>query len=140
MNIITLPCVLNTRAVEDEWRDGVQFLGHWLIRYLVMLQVGQRQGDTFDAPPIRTQMVWTGLDTFGEPSKSEMAAVLRSWDRQQNCFKDAWENFRQLVEKDENWGTIDPSRMGSELGGMFGGGSFTEEDLSRAQAMRLDSY
>ena len=125
--------------MEWEWRDRVQTLGEELIRYLVILRDAQGKDDDV-AFLTHTGMVWDALDRFGEPSKSEMAAVLKRWDGQRGLVKDAWEEFRELLEEDQDGEMSESSAIGDDdddLDWMIRDGSLSEEELSRTQAVIL---
>nr|XP_031857612.1 uncharacterized protein CI109_007007 [Kwoniella shandongensis]KAA5524684.1 hypothetical protein CI109_007007 [Kwoniella shandongensis] len=105
--------------LANEWREGIRNIGTEVNNYLEVLA---SEGDYLNA----TGRVWEAIDALASDlSKEESAAVSKRWRIQQSVVKDAWDEFKGILEgqEDEGWDELD---MGESL---------TEEERSRSEAV-----
>ncbi|WVR08069.1 hypothetical protein IAU60_005115 [Kwoniella sp. DSM 27419] len=125
-----ISCVLLAQGIlAQEWREGIESIGSEMSRHLQTLQEG---GDYLPS----TGMVWTAIDRLAEGlSKDEMGAVRRRWARDQGVVKDAWDEFKEVLEGagaadgddelDDGWDELD-----------LGGEELSEAERKRAEAAK----
>ncbi|WWD20291.1 hypothetical protein CI109_104767 [Kwoniella shandongensis] len=115
-----ISCVLIAQGeLANEWREGIRNIGTEVNNYLEVLA---SEGDYLNA----TGRVWEAIDALASDlSKEESAAVSKRWRIQQSVVKDAWDEFKGILEgqEDEGWDELD---MGESL---------TEEERSRSEAV-----
>ncbi|KAK8849664.1 hypothetical protein IAR55_004999 [Kwoniella newhampshirensis] len=115
-----ISCVLLAPGeLATEWRQGMSNIGVEMVKYL---QVLVSDGDYLGA----TGMVWEAIDSLANDlSKDEPAAVAKRWRHQQSVVKDAWDEFKGILEggDDDGWDELD---MGESL---------TEKERTRTEAV-----
>jgi hypothetical protein len=148
-------CVLSTGTpttsiLVDEWREGVINLGEEVIRLLSILEGPTSAGD--EPYLTHTGLVWNAIDKFSSGlSRTEIQAVMRRWAAQSGVLKDAWDEFKEVLEDAEEEGDgdgidsgdgtsafDDDNEMMGDLRDIFSGGKkMSQEERSRAQAVNV---
>ena len=93
--------------IVREWRDGILDIGTQLLSLLAVLKEAEKttgESSGGDNPYLaHTGMVWDTIDRLGgECSMSEIDAVRKVWKGQSGIMKDAWEEFKELLEDDDD--------------------------------------
>ncbi|ORX37726.1 hypothetical protein BD324DRAFT_623027 [Kockovaella imperatae] len=129
----------------QEWREGTVEIGNHLlglIKSLSHVEAKPGSSSSSDENPylVRTGMVWEAIDaTLAHCSENEVQAVGKVWKRQNDLLKDAWEEFKEVLEDgnaaDEEDG-LDDFEDDSEA--IFGkmDSTFTAADRARAEAAK----
>jgi hypothetical protein len=140
-------------TLVDEWNDGVAAVGAELIRLLDVLanaaekeQRGESGSNKDDNPYlVHTGLVWDAIDRLAKGlSVSEVDAVTKKWKIQGDVMKDAWTEFKEFLEdQEEEEEPVDEGDFGlddddefAELQDMMTGGKMTPEERSRAESVR----
>ncbi|WVQ79196.1 hypothetical protein IAT38_001292 [Cryptococcus sp. DSM 104549] len=122
-----ISCVIIAEGeMAKEWKEGMESIGAEVDRHLEVLE---SEGDYLTS----TGVVWEAIDQLAHGlSKDERSAVERRWKTQQCTVKDAWAEFKKILEgeeaeeeEDDGWG---------EFG--LGGSSLTEQEKATAEAAK----
>ncbi|WVW86945.1 hypothetical protein I302_109001 [Kwoniella bestiolae CBS 10118] len=125
-----ISCVLlastpSTELLAEEWKDGLSRIIEEINKHIQTLET---QGDYLSS----TGIVWESIDNLlSELSKDELGAVKRRWKGHQGTVKDAWMEFKEILESspedqdEDGWDELD-----------LGGEELTEEEKKRAEAAK----
>ncbi|WVQ95822.1 hypothetical protein IAU59_002921 [Kwoniella sp. CBS 9459] len=144
-----ISCVLLANGyLAEEWRHGVEAIGGEVVRHIDVLSSssgstnGAASGSKGDEYLASTGMVWESIDRLADSlSKDEKSAVLKKYTGQQGTVKDAWEEFKGILEsegvdhqdaddendvkEDDGWDELD-----------LGGEALNDEERNRAEAAK----
>ncbi|WVQ77704.1 hypothetical protein IAR50_007394 [Cryptococcus sp. DSM 104548] len=120
-----ISCAIMAKGeLGKEWKEGITAVEGEVERHIQVLESG---GDYLRS----TGMVWEAIDRMTKDlSKDEWSAVIRRWKSHQSVVKDAWEEFKEILEgdgedEDDGW---------DELG--LGEGSLSDEEKARSIAIK----
>jgi hypothetical protein len=136
----------------DEWREGVESIGHELQRLLAILNETRntvpKNASAGENPYLaHTGMVWAAIDRMKGLSKTENQAVIKRWEGQKEIVKDAWTEFKEFLEDQEGDGEDEDDEeddlsygdeIMDELGALekaMAGGMMSPEERARAEAV-----
>lgn len=122
-----ISCVLISHGeMGREWKEGVLSIGAEVERHLDVLEA---EGDYLQS----TGKIWEAIDRMSRDlSRDEKSAIIRRWKIHQSIVKDAWDEFKEILEDSQNG---DDDGGWDELG--LGDTSLSEEERSRAEAVSL---
>lgn len=122
-------CGLITHGeMGKEWKEGILDIGAEVERHLDVLEA---EGDYLQS----TGKVWEAIDRMSRDlSRDEKSAIIRRWKIHQSIVKDAWDEFKEILEDSQN---RDDDGGWDELG--LGGTSLSEEEKSRAEAVSFSA-
>lgn len=120
-----ISCVLITHGeMGREWKEGVLSIGAEVERHLDVLEA---EGDYLQS----TGKIWEAIDRVSRDlSRDENSAIIRRWKIHQSIVKDAWDEFKEILEDSQN---EDDDGGWDELG--LGDTSLSEEERSRTEAV-----
>jgi hypothetical protein len=141
-------------VLVDEWREGVEGIGNEIIKLILVLKEGSRvpESDEKAENPYlaHTGMVWAAIDGMRNLSRSENQAVVKKWEGQKEIVKDAWTEFKEFLEEqdeegdeeegddvDSGLGEVDEDDEWGDLEKAMAGGKMSQEERSRAEAVSL---
>lgn len=94
-------------ALVDEWREGVSAVGEQAEAFLAVLETAAREGgvevrEGEQSPYLaHTGMVWAAVDALANNlPRDEVGAVGKKWEGQKSTVKDAWDEFKEMLEDD----------------------------------------
>ncbi|WVO21576.1 uncharacterized protein IAS62_002885 [Cryptococcus decagattii] len=121
-----ISCVLITHGeMGREWKEGVLSIGAEVERHLDMLEA---EDDYLQS----TGKIWEAIDRMSRDlSRDEKSAIIRRWKIHQSIVKDAWDEFKEILEDSQN---EDDDGGWDELG--LGDTSLSEEERSRTEAIK----
>ncbi|OCF42619.1 hypothetical protein I317_03604 [Kwoniella heveanensis CBS 569] len=141
-----ISCVLLTHGyLAEEWKAGVEGIGGELVRHIDVLSSRDRNtsdgagvAGSDDAYLASTGMVWESIDRLANGlSKDEKSAVVRMYKGQQGTVKDAWEEFKGIVD---NQGGAEAELEGGDEDGWdeldLGGEELLDQERKRAEAAK----
>ncbi|WVF68271.1 hypothetical protein IAT40_003036 [Kwoniella sp. CBS 6097] len=137
-----ISCVLLAHGyLAEEWRNGVEGIGGEIVRHIDVLSSSgstEASGSKGDEYLASTGMVWESIDRLANGlSKDQRSAVVRKYKGQQGTVKDAWEEFKGILEEqeddvkgedeaeDDGWDELD-----------LGGEALSEDERKRAEAAK----
>lgn len=91
-------------VLVEEWRDGVAGVGREVERLLATLEEGVAAGasgsDNSDSPYLaHTGLVWDAIDKLkARLPADERSAVTQRWEVQKETVRDAWTEFKEMLE------------------------------------------
>lgn len=120
-----IACVLITHGeMGKEWKEGILDISAEVERHLDVLEA---EGDYLQS----TGKIWEAIDRMSRDlSRDEKSAITRRWKIHQSIVKDAWDEFKEILEDIQN---RDDDGGWDELG--LGGTSLSEGEKSRAEAV-----
>lgn len=147
-------------ALVSEWKEGVESTGGEILRLFEVLGAaaendargeGASKTSNEDNPYlIHTGLVWEAIDRLSKDlSATEVDAVGKRWKGQGEVMKDAWSEFKEFLEEqdededdeeadnDEDDFGLDEDDEFAELEGMMKGGKMTPQERSRAEAVSV---
>jgi len=147
-------------ALVDEWKDGVELIGSEILRLLDVFanvsekeQRGEGASNKDDNPYlVHTGLVWDAITNLSQDlSGSEVVAVSKKWRGQGEVMKDAWTEFKEFLEEQDEEGEytgedekddfeLDDDDEFAELEDMMKGGKLSPEERSRAEAVCVSLY
>ncbi|OWZ65425.1 hypothetical protein AYX14_06224 [Cryptococcus neoformans] len=121
-----IACVLITHGeMGKEWKEGILDISGEVERHLDVLEA---EGDYLQS----TGKIWEAIDRMSRDlSRDEKSAITRRWKIHQSIVKDAWDEFKEILEDNQN---RDDDGGWDELG--LGGTSLSEGEKSRAEAIK----
>jgi hypothetical protein len=95
-------------VLVEEWREGVQGVGGEVDRLIAVIEDGvrsglnQNQGETSAAESpylAHTGIVWDAIDRLkARLPADELSAVTQRWEGQKEMVRDAWGEFKEMLE------------------------------------------
>ncbi|WWC65797.1 uncharacterized protein I303_108419 [Kwoniella dejecticola CBS 10117] len=135
-----ISCVLlanSSSLLFEEWKSGVTDISQEVIRHIKVLE---DQEDYLSS----TGKVWESIDSvLTDLSRDEESALRRKWKSHQSTVKDAWTEFKEILESEgESRGDededgddqVDDGDGWDELD--LGGEYLTEDERKRAEAAK----
>ncbi|WWD04581.1 hypothetical protein V865_002651 [Kwoniella europaea PYCC6329] len=137
-----ISCVLlattpSTELLAEEWKEGLISVVEETNKHTRVLE---ENGDYLSS----TGIVWESIDSLlNDLSKDEPSALKRRWKVHQSTVKDAWQEFKELLEsasddkgkEDENENVNEDGEDGwDELD--LGGEALSEEERKRAEVAK----
>ncbi|WVQ66064.1 uncharacterized protein L199_004242 [Kwoniella botswanensis] len=135
-----ISCVLlattpSTELLAEEWKEGLISVVEETNKHI---QVLEENGDYLSS----TGIVWESIDNLlKDLSKDESSALKRRWKIHQSTVKDAWQEFKELLEctSDDNGREDEIENEDGEDGWDeldLGGEALSEEERKRAEAAK----
>ncbi|WWC95811.1 hypothetical protein V866_002677 [Kwoniella sp. B9012] len=131
-----ISCVLlattpSTELLAEEWKGGLISVVEETNKHIRVLE---ENGDYLSS----TGIVWESIDNLlNDLSKDESSALKRRWKVHQSTVKDAWQEFKELLEStsdDDERGNEDGEDGWDELD--LGGEALSEEERKRAEVAK----
>ncbi|KAL7425124.1 hypothetical protein Q5752_000812 [Cryptotrichosporon argae] len=142
-------CVLAASGVLGaEWAAGVRAVGDNVVVLLDVMCDGLEHGVKGEKGKeeylSRTGMVWDAVDRMKDGSATEVQAVLLRWDRDRETVKDAWTEFKEMLEDAEDVEDGDNAEAGgfddddewAELEAAMGTSKMTRQEQTRAEGAK----
>lgn len=132
-------------ALVDEWREGVTAIGEQAEGFLAVLEAAAKDGgvevkEGEQSPYLaHTGLVWAAVDALANNlPRDEGAAVGKKWESQKGTVKDAWDEFKDLLDADE--GIEEDDEFGDDLDDEWGVleapmGKLDQVERKRAEAV-----
>jgi hypothetical protein len=148
-------------ALAEEWKDGTEIIGQEIVRLLEIFveavskeqeaKESRASGSKEENPYlIHTGLVWGAIDRLSKDlSDTEVKAVERRWKAQGEVMKDAWSEFKEFLQdqqeepddvasvggEGDDLGLDDDDDEFGELEDMMKGGKMTPEERARAESV-----
>lgn len=135
-------------TLVEVWADNVETIGTRVDRLLATLRDDVRSGVAEtkaasdeakgQAPYLaHTGLIWAAIDDFVVP-RSEVEAVAKRWEEQKGTVRDAWSEFKEMLEEDDGEEESDDELEGiedewAELENV--GGKMSSSERARAEAV-----
>lgn len=151
-------------ALVQEWKEGVESVGTEILRLFEVFGVAADQDargegaskTTNEENPylIHTGLVWEAIDRLSKDlSGTEVDAVEKRWRGQGEVMKDAWSEFKEFLEEqdedeegedgadeeEDDFG-LDEDDEFAELEEMMKGGKMTPQERARAEAVSYSDH
>nr|XP_019000947.1 uncharacterized protein I203_06590 [Kwoniella mangroviensis CBS 8507]OCF64408.1 hypothetical protein I203_06590 [Kwoniella mangroviensis CBS 8507] len=133
ISCVLLACTPSTELLAEEWKGGLISVVEETNKHI---QVLDGNGDYLSS----TGIVWESIDNLlNDLSKDESSALKRRWKAHQSTVKDAWQEFKELLESTSDVdGRHDEDEDGEdgwdELD--LGGEALSEEEKKRAEGAK----
>ncbi|WRT69680.1 uncharacterized protein IL334_006670 [Kwoniella shivajii] len=136
-----ISCVLlcsSSQLLAEEWKSGITNITEEIVRHISVLE--QNENDAYLSS---TGMVWESIDNLSkELSKDETQALRRRWKSHQSTVKDAWEEFKELLDagtkrtegKEQDEDDEDENGEWDELD--LGGEELSDDERNTAEAAK----
>lgn len=119
-------------VLVEEWKDGIELVGREVERLLSVLEEGVRQGavnagnsndssSASESPYLaHTGITWDAIDRLkARLPADERSAVTQRWEVQKETVRDAWGEFKEMLEDAEE--DADDEDGDDDMDGGFGG-------------------
>ncbi|WWC92785.1 uncharacterized protein L201_007744 [Kwoniella dendrophila CBS 6074] len=144
ISCVLLASTTSTTLLAEEWKFGITRIIEELNKHIQILQNIEKDGEG-DQYLSSTGMVWESIDNLlNDLSKDEKMALKRIWKSHQSTVKDAWEEFKEILERktEENGNEKDGEQnndgdLDNEWDELdLGGEELSEEERMRAEAAK----